>query len=389
MNRRNTVTLVSALSLLACCGTTLAGPLNPPAGAVGASMKTLTEVEPRTAVSAANTPGDAGAVFKITQPGSYYLTGDVTIPAGKNGVVITASNVTLDLNGFSIVGATSQAQHGVQSSGVKNIVVRNGTLRSMGGAGVFFDGASCRVEKVSVLACNGSGVYLPGAGCVVEGCLVDTSEGTGVYTGESGVVRDCTVTGAYYGVSVGSKSTVTGCVSSHNNAGGYAIECNSKVEGCLANSNAQEGFFLCSSEMSGCSATGNTGTGIYAGGGSTVRDCKSTSNQAEGIKAMSQCTITGNMVRSNAGAGIRLTSTSNRVEGNQMFQNAKGVHAEGTGNVVIGNTSVGNTVAFVLVAGNRYGQIVAIDSVAGVAAVNGSSAASTLTTTDPHANFVH
>src|SRR5437868_1893082 len=55
----------------------VAGPLNPPAGPVAPSYKTLTEVEPRIAVNATNTPGNSAYSYRITQQGSYYLTGDV------------------------------------------------------------------------------------------------------------------------------------------------------------------------------------------------------------------------------------------------------------------------------------------------------------------------
>ena len=76
----------------------IAGDLNPPTGAPAPTMKTLTEVEPRTPVNAANTPGDATAVFRITQHGSYYLTGNIMGEAGKSGVVIDSDDVTLDLD---------------------------------------------------------------------------------------------------------------------------------------------------------------------------------------------------------------------------------------------------------------------------------------------------
>ncbi|MBN8616615.1 MAG: hypothetical protein J0L92_38875, partial [Deltaproteobacteria bacterium] len=75
-----------------------------PAGAVSATMKSLAEVEPRTAINSTNTPGDANSVYRISQPGSYYLTGNVQGALGKSGIQITSSNVTLDLNGFSLEG---------------------------------------------------------------------------------------------------------------------------------------------------------------------------------------------------------------------------------------------------------------------------------------------
>jgi hypothetical protein len=51
------------------------------------------------------TPGDAaGFPVTISRPGSYRLSSNLTVPAGVNAVHITASGVTLDLNGFTIVG---------------------------------------------------------------------------------------------------------------------------------------------------------------------------------------------------------------------------------------------------------------------------------------------
>src|ERR1700704_150875 len=52
------------------------------------------------------TPGDApGFPVTISQPGSYRLSGNLTVPdINTTAIEITAENVTLDLNGFSIVG---------------------------------------------------------------------------------------------------------------------------------------------------------------------------------------------------------------------------------------------------------------------------------------------
>src|SRR5262245_32112399 len=100
---RNAATLLAAVMSATIC-IAKAGDLNPPLGPVAPTLKTLTDVEPRIAISAANTPGDADSVFRITQPGSYYLTGNVTGVAGRHGVEIAANSVTLDLNGFDLAG---------------------------------------------------------------------------------------------------------------------------------------------------------------------------------------------------------------------------------------------------------------------------------------------
>jgi hypothetical protein len=65
-----------------------AGPIDPPAGPVQSTMKGLDQIEPRIAINAVNTPGDDDATpstFKITQPGSYYLAGNLTGETGKAG----------------------------------------------------------------------------------------------------------------------------------------------------------------------------------------------------------------------------------------------------------------------------------------------------------------
>ena len=86
------------LALLALIGMVAAdvrgGPLDP-SNPPGSTQKPLSEVEPRVAVN--NLPGDATAVHIISQPGSYYLIDDVLGVTGKNGIVITSRNVTLDL----------------------------------------------------------------------------------------------------------------------------------------------------------------------------------------------------------------------------------------------------------------------------------------------------
>ena len=78
------------------------GPLTPP-GTPAPTMKALDQVEPRTIVNVANTPGDATNSFIITKAGSYYLTSNLTGETGKNGIAVQADNVTIDLNGFAVI----------------------------------------------------------------------------------------------------------------------------------------------------------------------------------------------------------------------------------------------------------------------------------------------
>ncbi len=112
-------------ALLLALSATLAsaqGPLTPPA-APAPSMKSLAQIEPRIAISTTTT---------ITASGSYYLTGNL---AGS--VMIQVSDVTLDLNGFTILNSSFGI--GIGSGNLKNIALRNGSVVAPGS--VTFTGA--------------------------------------------------------------------------------------------------------------------------------------------------------------------------------------------------------------------------------------------------------
>ncbi|SRR5258706_1557556 len=80
------------------------------------------------------TPGDTpGFPISITQPGSYRLAGNLTVPAATAGIEISASNVTIDLNGFSLVAPSrvngDPLKFGIVSAvGTKSISIRNGMI---------------------------------------------------------------------------------------------------------------------------------------------------------------------------------------------------------------------------------------------------------------------
>jgi hypothetical protein len=50
-------------------------------------------------VTAGDTPGFP---ITISQPGSYRLSGNLTVPSGQRAIVIAAANVSIDMNGFNI-----------------------------------------------------------------------------------------------------------------------------------------------------------------------------------------------------------------------------------------------------------------------------------------------
>src|SRR5205085_10668680 len=87
--------------------------------------KTLAQLEPRTDI--ATLPGTATAVCTITAAGSYYLTGNLSGASGKDTISVTVPGVTIDLNGFSLVG-TDAARAAILASSATSLTVRNGRV---------------------------------------------------------------------------------------------------------------------------------------------------------------------------------------------------------------------------------------------------------------------
>jgi hypothetical protein len=72
--------------------------------ASGSAAFAQAAINQNTALAGNVTPGDtAGFPVTLSQPGSYKLTSNLYVPKNSTGVSITAANVTLDLNGFSII----------------------------------------------------------------------------------------------------------------------------------------------------------------------------------------------------------------------------------------------------------------------------------------------
>src|SRR5260370_23689265 len=76
------------------------GSLTPP-GAPAPTMKTLAQVEPRTAISS--------APLTITVAGAYYLTTNLYAPPFSYAISISADNVSVDLRGFTINGTNTSS----------------------------------------------------------------------------------------------------------------------------------------------------------------------------------------------------------------------------------------------------------------------------------------
>ena len=172
--------------------------------------------------------GDAlGFPITIAKKGSYRLSSNITVPdANTTAIEITADNVSLDLNGFTIRGPAACLDPVVSGCPPPNILVagvrstgsdtsiRNGTVTGSGGRGVFLQSDGGRVEGViatnnlasgievtrgaivlhSIARRNGSvGILAPTS--LVIGNVAHANGGGGIFGNERGGVGQNVATG--------------------------------------------------------------------------------------------------------------------------------------------------------------------------------------------------
>lgn len=247
------------------------GALTPP-GPPAPAMKSLDQIEARTPI--------ASSGFIITKPGSYYLTTNLFVASGFDGIDIKTNGVTLDLNGFTIFASTNSAPYGAPYSGIglwvdtlSDITIRNGhivgnvtnTAGVFGGNGfsygiIYFGNvvpspANFCVRDVSVSGCLYAGIYAGlSSSTLVESCAVQTIGGTGIYAavvshssayqcGSSAIegltVSDC------YGNCVGGGDGVYASIANNcqgASASGYGVYANYIAIGCFGTSTSGTGL---------------------------------------------------------------------------------------------------------------------------------------------------
>jgi parallel beta-helix repeat protein len=164
-----------------------------------------------------------GYPYTITQPGSYRLSGNLTVPAGANGILIATDNVTIDLNGFAIIGSGTPAPspvHGIvagtdaPAQGYFNIAIRNGTIRAMAADAIHILGDNVVVEDVRARNNLASGIVVRTPGSITPNATTppqrtlivrhSTIQGNGSYGIKAfgGLITDNTISDNSIGISV-------------------------------------------------------------------------------------------------------------------------------------------------------------------------------------------
>jgi parallel beta-helix repeat protein len=258
----------------------------------------------------------------------------------------------------------------------------------------------------------------------IGGCVTRNNAGSGIVTGTDATLSDCVATNnSTGGISIGDSCTILNSTANQNGnnggttAGSNGISATSActITNCTANKNTGDGLSLSTGGPVGGAVhnstfNGNTLNGIDATFGSDITACTANINGGQGINVQLDCKVEGCTADQNTGNGIVLlgvdrainngcrqngaagilaqTAGGSRIEGNNVVVNInQGIMVTTTNCLIIRNTARANFgVNYNIAASNRYGPIVDI-SASGTAAVNGSSAPDTTTTTHPWANF--
>jgi hypothetical protein len=190
------------------------------------------------ALAGSVTPGDSpGFPVTISRPGSYRLSSNLNVPAEAAGIVIFASGVTIDLNGFQMIG--SGAGTGISALQARQgIVIRNGSVTNFQ-KGIDVKGMGSDVRDITAFGNTAVGLEI-GPGATVSGNRA-FSNGAGIRVESSSIVNNNAVLfNANFGLRVADGSVVRGN-SAVQNSIGLEVRCPSTLIGnTLHNNNDQD-----------------------------------------------------------------------------------------------------------------------------------------------------
>ena len=351
------------------------GSLTPPAGPAP-TMKSLDQIASTgTAINDTNTPGDSTDTYIISSPGSYYLTGNLNGTPGKNGILISSDDVTVELNGFVVacgVAGQSSVSGVIDSGSHRNLAIRNGTIRGWGIGNVNLNSNNVELRNLRLTSGQSDGTFATGDGVsarsasklLIIDCLASNNAGDGFATGINASGINCSATGSVLSGFSGSGTTLSHCSADTNGIGffifgagnlshcsavsasgqstGIILGPDSVAPDCVASGNGGDGFSLNGrNHLTHCVANGN-GQGINAGTGSTVTACTASSNTGNGIIFTSDCVITNNNANLNGGNGFESSGSLNRIDSNAATSNTG--HGFVWGNdYLVRNTAFANT----------------------------------------------
>jgi len=357
-------------------------------------------------------------LYAITEPGSYYLTRDIDITetqfdnTSARVIIINSDNVTLDLNGYSIIGRKDPIpeplvfpipgfgnSEGVYILGSKtNITIRNGSIINCGGSGIRADDADNSLFENLKFSNNGTYALEVQDNNVVKNCISFYCR-LGIRGRDANHFINCQSHNTdNNGMSCRTGSQFINCISNNNRLDGISTGTGSNafMKGCVFNNNGAHGVDASLNCMIiQCVASNNEEDGINVFSNCTVQECHTVGNMENGIRtAGSYITILNNHCHGNSLSGISCSSSRALIQGNSMTDNEDiGLFVVANDCLVINNVASGNTDDTSNNSGNTYDpniQIQAGSSYGPIIDVSGAGDLSNITDADhPKANFIY
>ncbi len=205
--------------------------------------------------------------IKISTPGSYILNSNLKVSSpNTTAILVLADNVTIDLNGFAILGPTlctgtpvtsctpTGTGNGIDASGHNNVKVTNGTIRGMGQYGIIAND-DCIIQGLRVISNGKVGITVGGG--TVSGNTADGNGSDGIAVGAGTVQGNTALNNAGHGIAVGT-GTVSSNTALNNGITGIFVNDSATVSGNTSNGNSLIGIFVNNSgTVSGNTAANN------------------------------------------------------------------------------------------------------------------------------------
>ena len=150
------------------------------------------------------TPDDSpGFPVTLSRSGKYKLTGNLKPPVDRNAVVVTADNVTIDLNGFRMLSG----KIGVNAPHADGLTVMNGTIANFSSHGIATR-AFAIIQDMQIADNGGAGVSLDNNGRVIRSTI--SGNANGVFCLSKCLVADNVITGSPIDSGVNLQTTAGG-----------------------------------------------------------------------------------------------------------------------------------------------------------------------------------
>lgn len=180
------------------------------------------EINQARAAAGGVTAGDGpGFPVLISTSGSYRLTSNLNVTPGQDGIDVTSGMVTIDLNGFTILGGGGGVADGISIQNATNVEVRHGTIAGFTRDGIFTNPGTNYARVIGVRAIGNVtfGIDLEGNGGLIEGCtVIDSNTGMRVVD-DSRVLNTVAHGNSSFALVVSGPSGYAGNVFNVNNGG--------------------------------------------------------------------------------------------------------------------------------------------------------------------------